>query len=210
MFVFRLCVALLAALALAGPALADAVLVEGTLVDASGGPASGTVEAYLGGDVGPDGTATLEPLATAIAAADGRFSLSLAPTQDLADVAAANGGYLNVDLVGESGGDVYYQAIVRRYEGGAWLDGAGAAPRDADLAPTGPRAPGGATICILRKTLVGAERRHTAIGELHNASDVAFSRLPYGRRADSEISVGFSATGATWSLRGSYHVGNLE
>ena len=219
MFLLRVCAAVAAALILAAPAAADAVVAAGRLLDDAGEPAAGIgVHVYLSRDADADGQVALPEVGAGVTDADGRFTVTTADSPELAAFADENGGYVNLDVVGFGGGRLYYAALVRRYvDGGAWFDGEDTSPSDILL-----RASDSATLtepvgsvdpslgCIVQKTLVATERHRTAIGELHNASDVAYSRLTYGRRADSEINVGFSGNGVTWSVKGSVHVGNYE
>jgi hypothetical protein len=210
MFVFRACLGAAVALALPTAALAAPVAVRGTLLDAAGRPAAGVVRVYLGRDAPRNGAVVLRPLAVAHTSSDGRFAAGLEPRRALAAFAAANGGYLNLDVVAQTSAGLAYRAVSRRFASGAWVDQAGRDPAPTTLVTRLAVRPKVQPTCVVVKRLVGIQRRHTAIGELHNASNVVVSRLAYGSRADSDISVGFSSTGAFWSLSGSYHVGNQE
>lgn len=217
MFLFRSCMALVAALVLAAPALAEPAIATGRLVDVAGEPAAGVpVGVYLSRDVDTDSDVALPLVASGTTDATGRFAVTTDETPELAAFADANGGYLNLDVVGTSDQGLWYTAIVRRYSAAPeWVAAGGPAP-DILLAPSRSAIVDPATDatpsigCTVVKRLVATERRRTAIGELHNARDVAYSKLTYGRRADSDISVGYSSNGTSWSVNGSVHVGNSE
>jgi hypothetical protein len=210
MFLFRFVVVAALALVLAAPAFGAAVLTEGRLVDASGAAtAGGSVELYLSSDVDADGEVTLRRVATATADSVGRFAAS-SSSLELERAAAENGGYVNLDVVVNSGGSVYYAAVVRRYVDGVWVDPDATSRGNILLQRVGSATLSPDAFCVVTKKLLSTERHRTAIGELHNAADVAYSALTYGRRADSDIGVGFSDNGTTWKVSGSVHVGNYS
>ena len=208
MFLFRLALAAVAALVFATPAVADTVVTQGRLLDPSGAAVSGgSVQVYLSSDAA--GTTALPDVSTTTADLSGRFVAASTSTL-LASAAAANDGYVNLDVIVNSGGSIYYAAIVRRYVDGAWVDAGDTSKGDILLQRVGPATLSPDAFCTVTKTLVSTERHSTAIGELHNASDVKYSTLTYGRRADSDIAVGFSSNGSAWKLSGSVHVGNYS
>jgi hypothetical protein len=183
------------------------VPVEGAVVELFRDPAGGAPSSYA-------------PLDTATTGTTGFFVLRSAYTADLRADAAANGGYVNFDVLGSSDAAPYYDGVTRVYDAadGVWLTSEQAVADDRtripdqvlDLRPVsspslgsggGPAA--GARWCPFAtktKTLLATERDSTIIGELLVARD-AIGTFSFGEGTEhvSNIAVGVNF-GSGWSL----------
>ena len=195
------------------------VVAQGYVRDPSGVPVSGVVvELFRDPSVGSAGS--YAPLDSATTGTDGFFVLRSPYTDELRGDAAANGGYVNFDVMGSSDSVGYYGGVTRTYAttAGVWLtpeqavaDGDIRVPDERlDLRPvSGPSLPAGggpavdARWCPLAtktKTLVATERDSTIIGELLVARDaVGMFSFGEGTSHVSNISVGVNF-GYGWTL----------
>jgi len=191
------------------------VVAQGYVRDPTGVPVSGAlVELYRDPVVG---SAVFSPLDSATTGTDGFFVLRSPYTDELRGDAAANGGYVNFDVLGASEDATYYGGVTRTYDSATriWLtpeqaiaDGQSRfADQTLDLDPV-PDASlrAGATgspWCVIttkRKTLLATERDSTIVGELLVARD-AIGTFSFGEGTEhvSNISVGIDF-GHGWRL----------
>jgi hypothetical protein len=98
------------------------VVAQGYVRDPSGVPVEGAVVGLFR-DPAEGSTASYTPLDTATTGSDGFFVLRSAYTDELRGDAAANGGYVNFDVLGSSDDLGYYGALARTYDSaaGVWL-----------------------------------------------------------------------------------------
>jgi hypothetical protein len=206
------------------------VVAQGYVRDPSGVPVDGAVvELFRDPPVGSAGS--YAPLDTATTGTDGFFVLRSAYTAELQGDAAANGGYVNFDIMGSSDALGYYGGATRTYDpaAGIWLTpeqavadagGSRIADQKVDLRPvSGPSLPagGGPAVgsrwCIgatKTKTLVATERDSTIIGELLVARDaVGIFSFAEGTEHVSNISVGINF-GNGWALGAFQHAATGE
>src|SRR5262245_19730568 len=126
---WRLVLALILASVMAAPAAQAAVspedgpsaVVSGVLTDTAGAAIPGNVEVFAwptGRPVQVGQAVELTPVGSDHAAKDGRFSVVGDLSPKLAELAAANGGYINFVLEAASGGDVE-ELHFSRYVGAA-------------------------------------------------------------------------------------------
>jgi len=195
------------------------VVAQGYVRDPGGAPVSGVVvELFRDPPVGS--TDSYAPLDSATTGTDGFFVLRSAYTDELRGDAAANGGYVNFDIMGSSDSVGYYGGATRTYDSSAdvWLtpeqaiaDGDTRVPAEKlDLRPvSGPSlASGGGPkvgtswcpLAMKTKTLVATERDSTIVGELLVARD-AVGRFSFGEGTGhvSNISIGINF-GNGWTL----------
>ena len=205
------------------------VVAQGYVRDPTGVPVSGVVvELFRDPPVGSAGS--YAALDSATTGTDGFFALRSPYTDELRGDAAANGGYVNFDLLGSGDSVGYYGGVERTYDSaaGVWLrpeqavddDGRGAPGEKLDLRPVpGPSLSGGggpavgATWCPLAtktKTLVATERDSTIIGELLVARD-AVGEFSFGDGTEhvSNISIGINF-GNGWAIGGFQHAATGE
>jgi hypothetical protein len=180
------------------------VVAQGYVRDPTGVPVSGAlVELYRDPVVG---SAAFSPLDSATTGTDGFFVLRSPYTGELRGDAAANGGYVNFDILGASEDATYYDGVTRTYESaaGMWLtpeqaiaDDQSRLPGQIDLAPVQDASEmagtAGSPWCVMttkRKTLVATERAGTIVGELLVARD-ALGTFSFGEGTEhvSNISV---------------------
>lgn len=205
------------------------VVAQGYVRDPSGVPVEGAiVELFRDPPVGSAGS--YGPLDTATTGTDGFFVLRSGYTTELRGDAAANGGYVNFDVMGSSDELGYYGGVTRTYDdvAGIWLtpeqavadDQARIADEKLDLRPVpgaSLRAGGGPAVgsrwCLgatKTKTLVATERASTIIGELLVARDaVGIFSFGDGTEHVSNISVGINF-GNGWSLGAFQHAATGE
>jgi hypothetical protein len=206
------------------------VIASGRLLDTSSRPTPGTVELLAwppaeSQQVGQE--VALVPVAQTQSGSDGRFTLRAADSPVLAALAAANGGYVNLELHALSGGSVE-ETHFSRYLSPSSLDAK--RPQATWLArpdeaaepvtvrfqrPSGMRAQavdgsvklpaqgGCAGLRLLEKTA-----SDTVVGELRTEPDTKAAKFVYGKTADSDISVALRTGGGNWSLSGEHHVAN--
>jgi hypothetical protein len=205
------------------------VVVSGYVRDPSGVPVEGAVVGLFR-DPPEESTASYSPLDTATTGSDGSFTLRSAYTNELRGDAAANGGYVNFDVLGSSDSLGYYGAVARTYAeaNGVWLtpeqavaDNLSRVPGETlDLRPVpglSLKAGGGPAIgshwCPLAtktKTLVATERDSTIIGELLVARDaVGVFSFGEGTEHVSNISIGINF-GNGWALGAFEHAATGE
>jgi hypothetical protein len=195
------------------------VVAQGYVRDPTGVPVSGAlVQLYRDPAVGS--SVSFSPLDTATTGDSGFFVLRSAYTAELRGDAAANGGYVNFDVLGSADDFPYYSGVTRTYDSnsGIWLTPEQAVADDAsqvggellDLRPLpgaslaagdGPAV--GQPWCDIttkRKTLVATERDSTIVGELLVARD-AVGTFSFGEGTEhvSNISVGLDF-GHGWRL----------
>jgi hypothetical protein len=191
------------------------VVAQGYVRDPTGVPVSGAlVELYRDPVVG---SAVFSSLDSATTGTDGFFVLRSPYTNELRGDAAANGGYVNFDILGASEDATYYDGVTRTYDSGAgvWLtpeqaiadDQSRIANQMLDLEPV-PDASlrvgtTGSPWCLIttkRKTLLATERDSTIVGELLVARD-AVGTFSFGQGTEhvSNISVGLDF-GHGWHL----------
>lgn len=214
------------------------VIASGRLLDTSGRPTAGAVELLAwppaeSQEVGQE--VALVPVAQTQTGQDGHFTLRSVGSPALTALAAANGGYLNLELHALSGGTVeetHFSRYLAQDSGlqnldanrpeGTWL----ARPDEpaepvtvrfqrpsgmrAQSVDEGPRLPvlGGDGCQGLR--LLEKSAADTVVGELRTEPDTAIARFVYGKVADSDISVAMRASGGQWSLSGEHHVANSD
>ena len=205
------------------------VVASGYVRDPGGVPVEGAVVGLFR-DPAEGSTASYAPLDTATTGSDGFFVLRSAYTDELRGDAAANGGYVNFDVLGSSDDLGYYGALARTYDAasGVWLtpeqavsDGLTRVPQAAlELRPVpgpslkeggGPKI--GSNWCPLAtktKTLVATERDSTIIGELLVARD-ALGVFSFGEGTEhvSNISIGINF-GNGWALGAFEHAATGE
>jgi hypothetical protein len=193
------------------------VVAQGYVLDPTGVPVPGAlVELYRDPVVGP--TTSFSPLDSATTDSSGFFVLRSAYTAELQGDAAANGGYVNFDVLGASDAASYFDGVTRKYSAGVWLtpeqavaEGNSRAPSEtlnlqpvADAAPVASGASAPNTpwcwITTKRKTLIATERDSTIVGELLVARD-AVGTFSFGAGTEhvSNISVGLNF-GSRWRL----------
>lgn len=205
------------------------VVAQGYVRDPSGVPVSGVVvELFRDPPVGSAGS--YAPLDSATTGTDGFFVLRSAYTADLQGDAAANGGYVNFDLMGSGDSVGYYGGVERTYDSShaVWLTPEQAVADDdvrvpdekVDLRPvSGPSLPAGGgpavgadwcPLAMKTKTLVATERDSTIIGELLVARD-AVGQFSFGEGTGhvSNISVGLNF-GNGWALGAFQHAATGE
>jgi hypothetical protein len=207
------------------------VVAQGYVRDPTGVPVEGVVvELFRDPAIGSGGS--YAPLDTATTGTDGFFTLRSEYTLPLRGDAAANGGYVNFDVLG-SGDEVgYYGGVARTYDASAdiWLTPEQAVADDRSRMPTkidylalrpvsGPslRAGGAPAVgprwCVgatKTKTLVATERDSTIIGELLAARDaVGIFAFAQGTEHVSNISVGINF-GNGWGLGAFAHAATGE
>jgi hypothetical protein len=195
------------------------VVAQGYVRDPTGVPVEGaTVELFRDPATGSSGS--YAPLDTMTTGTDGFFVLRSAYTDELRADAAANGGYVNFDVLGSSDQVGYYGGVERTYDAaaGIWLtpeqavsnDRTGVPDQKLDLPPVpasslgaggGPKV--GASWCPFArktKTLVATERDSTIVGELLVARD-AVGTFAFGEGTEhvSNISIGLNF-GHGWVL----------
>jgi hypothetical protein len=200
---WRFVVVLVLALVLPAATHAAGPAVAGKLVDEHGAPvAGGTVTVYPALDV--EGETVIEPIGSAVTDRLGRFAVSAVPSPELAEEAAANGGWANLELVATNGRRVTYRAFTTRLDASKTvavsLTGSASAPMQARAAARG-------VPCPYFKRVVAETNRYTTVGELHTGRNSS-GWFRYGRSADSDIGVGLSYDGVRWSVSGEAHVGN--
>jgi hypothetical protein len=205
------------------------VVAQGYVRDPTGVPVSGAVVGLFR-DPPVGSGASYAPLDSATTGTDGFFVLRSAYTDDLRGDAAANGGYVNFDVMGSSDSVGYYGGVTRTYDAtaGIWLtpeqavaDGDIRGPDEKlELRPvSGPSllAGGGPAVgdhwCPLAtktKTLVATERDSTIVGELLVARD-AIGMFSFGEGTGhvSNISVGINF-GHGWTLGAFEHASTGE
>ena len=203
--------------------------IAGAVVDAAGqGLAGAQVELYVEPRTSEPGTSALPLVATASTDPAGRFSLVAPSTREVL-ARLQDDGVANFVLVVRGDGLVLQRNLSRRpasvIDDVSNADAASAneperrnaaarhalrlvlAPGRAGVSPAPRRTPlAPAPQCVY--SVVATGRAWTTVGEIHVGGD-ATGRFTYGRTADSNIDVGFSATGAGgWSISGTVHVGN--
>jgi hypothetical protein len=203
--------------------------IAGAVVDAAGRSLSGAqVELYVEPRTSEPGTSALPLVATASTDATGRFSLVAPSTREVL-ARLQDDGIANFVLVVRRDGLVLQRNLSRRpsslIDDASSVDALPAsdrkrrvvgaervlrlvlAPGRAGVSPASGRTPlAPAPQCLY--SVVSTGRAWTTVGEIHVGGD-ATGRFTYGRTADSNIDVGFSATGAGgWSISGTVHVGN--
>ena len=205
------------------------VVAQGYVRDPTGVPVEGAVvELFRDPPLGSAGS--YAPLDTATTGTDGFFVLRSGYTAELGGDAAANGGYVNVDVMGSSDEVGYYAGVTRTYDetAGIWLTPEQAVADDRtripdeklDLRPVpGPslRAGGGPAVganwcpfATKTKTLVATERDSTIIGELLVARDaVGIFAFGEGTEHVSNISIGLNF-GNGWTLGAFEHAATGE
>ena len=205
------------------------VVAQGYVRDPTGVPVDGAVvELFRDPPTGSSGS--YAALDSATTGTDGFFVLRSAYTEELRADAAANGGYVNFDVLGSSDQVGYYGGVERTYDGVAqiWLtpeqavseDRTGVPDQQLELRPVpgpslaaggGPRV--GASWCPLArktKTLVATERDSTVVGELLVARDaVGIFAFGDGTGHVSNISVGLNF-GHGWALGAFEHAATGE
>jgi hypothetical protein len=206
-----------------GPEAARAsLLLSGTLVDELGRPvAGGTVTVYLAVDA--ETTVDVPELTSTTTRVDGAFTLFLS-TNNSAVAAAAeeNDGWVNFDATAAWGDRLEAWSFSRRLEpvrtafgdGGsrAWSEAGPILLRlDASSIPLEPEErPLGVGIgCFVKATRIAQADRYTVIGEAHVWRDQTMT-WRYGKRADTDVGVGYSRDGVAWSVSGSVHVGSSQ
>jgi hypothetical protein len=211
-------------------------IAVGRLLSSSGQPTAGSVEllAWPPAETQQVGQeVALIPLAEAQVGPDGRFSLRAPASPQLASAAAANGGYLNLELHALSGGkieethfsrylapDTDFRAQDTDHRQATWRarpDEAAdpltirfqrSSPMRAQAVNGSVKLPaqgGCAGLRLLEKTAAD-----TVVGELRTEPDTIGARFVYGKVADSDISVAMRASGGHWSLSGEHHVANSD
>lgn len=202
--------------ALWGVAALLASLVEVTPAMAATGPvvlsgalsAPGQVYVYANGQV------------VASASASPSFAVVLPLSSALSDLAASNNGYVNFDALMTNGSRILIFGFSKMYDPatGTWESGeATPTPGSFDLS-NGWAAPSRASAKIADagacfKILMASDNNvSTTVGELHTYSAQVQDTVTYGKSAtaDSNISIGVSSNGSTWSFSGTYHVGNTS
>jgi hypothetical protein len=207
------------------------VVAQGYVRDPTGVPVEGAVvELFRDPAIGSGGS--YAPLDTATTGTDGFFALRSAYTLPLRGDAAANGGYVNFDVLGSSDEVGYYGGVARTYDGSAdiWLTPEQAVADDRSRMPTkvanldlrpvsGPSLPAGGAPAVgprwcvgatKTKTLVATERDSTIIGELLAARDaVGIFAFAQGTEHVSNISVGINF-GNGWGLGAFAHAATGE
>ena len=212
--------------------VAETAVIAGVVVDDAGeGVAGAQVELYVEPRTSEPGTSVLPLVASASTDATGRFSFVAPGTRDVL-TRLQDDGVANFLLVVRQDGLILQRNVSRRPSGA--IDAAAAvgsgevlssarSSRSVGRRTSGLRlvlAPGLAGVSRLPARLpqasapqclysvVSTGRAWTTVGEIHVGGD-ATGRFTYGRTADSNIDVGFSATGAGgWSVSGTVHVGN--
>ncbi len=196
-------------------------IAAGTLRDDSGAPVSNGLVRVYPTTTGSDWSGTSAPVATTVAANDGRFALTL-PDSGLAALqrdAAGNGGVVNLDAVADNGGDMAgvagFSIDIGRLGSPAKLQ---SAPQQITVkmqasavgATSGKRArrwhcptPG-----TIKKKVIRRFKRWDQVGEANNAYRDSNASFSYGRSADTEATKGVSVHGSFFSIAGTTHVGN--
>jgi hypothetical protein len=198
------------------------VIASGHLRDGSGHPLAGTVGIWYEDPLRSE----LVLLASAPTGEDGAFALRAKASGSLHRLAADNDGWVNLILAGGNQASQGSVAVARQLGAGAW-----SGPRGqlrADVVAKAPlsaaeRAAAATFARAARSPASGASVRaasfygcyplaagtwsgNTVIGEVHTWTDHT-ARWSYGKTADSDIGVGVSYNGTTWSESGSFHVG---
>jgi len=175
-------------------------------------------------------TGSFSPLDSATTGTDGFFALRSNYTDELRGDAAANGGYVNFDVLGSADDSSYYDGVTRTFDGagGGWLTPEQAVAERGSRLPEDPLVldpvPGaslkagdgpavGSPWCVLAtktKALLATERDSTIIGELLVARD-AIGTFSFGEGTEhvSNISVGLNF-GNGWSLGAFQHAATGE
>lgn len=203
-------------------------VIAGTLLDSNGRPASGEVKV------------TIDPISSlkmkkgdkfssvdvtwTTTRGDGSFSFTAAdlnanPTaaNEERQWATENGGWVNVDVVGETAtGQTAYTVPIDFTSNGWALSASNAAIQlkanepvsDQQKAVFGTLMQGDQPDDSCNTNRVNANAyKMMRIGVSHRA-DGSTATWHYNRVSDSTVDVGFSATGAQWSVSGSTHTGN--
>ena len=201
------------------------LVASGHLRDGSGRPVSGTVGIWYEDPARSE----LVLLTSAPTGADGSFELRAAPTAVLHRLAAANDGWVNLILAGGTDVSQGSVAVARRLRAAGW-----SGPRGQLRAEVVARAPLTAAQRAITTTFArdvrsaasgtsvraaslygcfaqaaGTWSGNTVIGEVHTWTDHT-AKWSYGKTADSDIGVGVSYNGTTWSQSGSFHVGTAS
>jgi hypothetical protein len=187
------------------------LVASGYVRDAAGTAVAGARVALYDARPTDDATISAVPLVTTTSASDGSYALPFSPTAALAAEAAANGGYNNFYIAATAGASRYFLGITRGYSSGIWTSGGDVAADDltpgTSASGTGPNLYCGFEI---RKKRIAQEQALTVIGETHVVADMR-EDFTYGTTADSDIDIAASFDGgSSWSIRGSFHVGNVE
>src|SRR6266542_247949 len=208
----------------ARPSRADAAgqrlpIVSGQLVGAHGRPLRAWVWLSLPPQTGKGGPSLL--LARGRADANGRYRLSLSSKMRARAGmrGLTNNGWVNLDLLVTTGHLYLYRSIARRFLllVGKWTARGSSVPlllakgKPGVALPSRPFPfPARAAVppaCYETSTVVGHTDRQTVVGELHTASGVT-GEFDYGRTADTDVGVGFTAGTGSWSISGEAHVAN--
>lgn len=197
------------------------VIASGVLRDEQGEPvANGLVQAYPS-TTATDYSGTVAPVSTAIADAEGGFTLSLTESglATLRRGAAANGGVANLDAVADDGGDM---AGITGFSVNVEKLGSSAkraqAAEELTVNMEAPALPARAakrqrrwhcpTPGTIKKDVIRRFRRWVQVGEANNAYRDSNASFTYGRSADTNASKGISVNGGFFKLSGGVHVGN--
>jgi hypothetical protein len=245
---YRFVIVVLALVAAALPAASapadtlDPVIVSGYLLSGwSGGafldnsetPVVGNVALYLEvyGDDESDEPIEQPLIVHQATDGSGYFTIRTQNTPELAAAAADSGGQLNLELIADMNGWLYFESLERSFVNGVWMDDdAVAAPialqpdnvpqcasptgkcpppvgPDGGGEAAGPDAPRPAAPeqCVRLHIPESRTVRPVVVGELHNPNDTE-STFSYGERADSHIQKAYSLDGEVWKLKGSVHV----
>jgi hypothetical protein len=191
----------------------EPVVAQGYVLDPTGAPVQGAlVELYRDPQ---DPYASYRALDSATTDTSGFFVLRSAYTAELQGDAAANGGYVNFDVLAASDDASYFDGVTRTYVAGVWLtpeqavaDGSRVPDETLRLQPAADAAPSvgsspGSPWCWIttkRKTLIGTERDSTIVGELLVARD-SIGTFSFGEGTEhvSNISVALDL-GHGWRL----------
>jgi hypothetical protein len=212
------------------------LLVVGWVTDANGeGVAGATVSAYYSST-----TETQEqqsPISNATTGVDGYFELFKSVATGDTAAADASGGWVNFDVVATSGSLLTYSGISRspNISSNTWAgNNIDAASTDAGVASAMSASAGQLNLdidktnrgrsvssseststqaaaigCIVVTTAVNSSDKYTVIGQMHLGKDQR-ATFTYGRKADSDIGIGYSTNNSTWSINGTRHVGTSK
>lgn len=194
-----------------GLSAAEPDRIEGRMLDRAGRALPGRVLVYANPGPGRE-TEPERVIAAAEAAIDGRFVVAVPPSAELRRIAAANGGHLNLVIVGTGRGEGGAVALSHA------LGRAGApdvllrtTERLAVDRPGAGPGPGRGTLAAdyvgCGWTPVQTWNTDMVVGEIHTWDDMT-GRFTYGQTADSDVGVGWSTDGKAWKLSGGIHVGN--
>jgi hypothetical protein len=199
-------------LALCSAPAEAAVLAGGTLRGPSGAPSAGAVRVYAWPtDVRPGSRRAMPLVGSARADGRGRFRIADADLRRLRRLADGD-GRLDLMVIGQTPGYAARTFFSRVVTGGTRARAATThTARQLTLRATTPYASAGARAAqgCVNYTIGRTEKEAWApVGEINNAYRDTVATFTYGRKADSEFSVGVKVGDGDWEAQGSTTVQN--